>query len=94
MVTPSTGGTITSIAIQPGQYVEAQQVLLRLNDVQETIKLERLRKEFHVQQINRLKNPHDLVAQQQLATLRLRQACALSDVHDVTGFQQRAAGVI
>src|SRR5215475_1250437 len=76
MVTASTGGTITSIAVQPGQYVEAQQVLLRLNDVQETIELERLQKEFHVQQINRLKNPHDLVAQQQLATLRAQTEAA------------------
>jgi membrane fusion protein (multidrug efflux system) len=84
MVTASTGGTITAIAVQPGQYVETNQELLRLNNVQETIELERLRKEFHVQQINRLKNPHDLVAQQQLATLRAQTEAAAQRLKERT----------
>ena len=90
IVTASTGGTITDIAIQPGQYVEAEQVLLHLNDVQETIELERLRKEFHVQQINRLKNPHDLVAQQQLATLRTQTEAAEQRLKERTMVAPRA----
>jgi multidrug efflux pump subunit AcrA (membrane-fusion protein) len=70
MVTAIAGGTITAIAVQPGQRVEAGQMLLSLNDVQEKIELERLRQEWHIQQINRLKNSHDPGAQQQLATIR------------------------
>lgn len=70
MVTAMAGGTITAIAVQPGQRVEAGQMLLALNDTQEKIELERLHKELHIQQINRLKNPYDASAQQQLATLR------------------------
>ena len=70
MVTAITGGTITAIAVQPGQHVEPGQVLLQLNDMQEKIELEHLHKELHIQQINRLKNPHDPGAQQQLATIR------------------------
>jgi membrane fusion protein, multidrug efflux system len=70
MVTAITSGTITAIAVQPGQRVEASQMLLSLNDMQEKIELERLHKEWHIQQINRLKNPHDPGAQQQLATVR------------------------
>ena len=69
-VTAITGGTITAIAVQPGQRVEAGQMLLSLNDTQEKIELERLHKEWRIQQINRLKNPHDPEAQQQLATVR------------------------
>src|SRR5438445_7193723 len=90
MVTASTRGTITSIAVQPGQYVEAQHVLLRLNDVQETIELERVRKEFYVQHINRLKNPHDLVAQQQLATLRAQTEAAEQRLKERTMVAPRA----
>jgi membrane fusion protein (multidrug efflux system) len=93
MVTASTGGTITSIAVQPGQYVEANQVLLRLNDVQETIELERLRKESHVQHINRLKHPHDLVAQQQLATLRAQTEAAEQRLKERTLVAPRAGMV-
>ncbi len=70
MVTARTGGTIASIAVQPGQHVETNQELLRFNDVQETIELEQLRQEFHAQQVHRLKNPYDPVAHQQLATTR------------------------
>ena len=65
-------------------------MLLRLNDVQETIELERLRKEFHVQQINRLKNPHDLVAQQQLATLRAQTEAAEQRLKERTIVAPRA----
>lgn len=70
IVTAITGGTITAIAVQPGQHVEPGQMLLQLNDVQEKIALERLHKELHIQHINRLNNPHDPGAQQQLATIR------------------------
>ena len=59
-----------SITIQPGQHVEAAQELLRLNDSQEKIDLQRLRQELHIQKIHRLNHPHDAAAQQQLATLR------------------------
>jgi multidrug efflux pump subunit AcrA (membrane-fusion protein) len=69
-VTAISGGTITSITVQPGQHVEAAQELLRLNATQEKIDLERLRQEFHIQQIHRLNNPHDAAALQQLATIR------------------------
>ncbi len=93
MVTASTGGTITAIAVQPGQHVAAQQELLRLNDVQETIELERLRKDFYVQQINRLKNPQDLMAQQQLATLRAQIEAAEQRLKERTIFAP-CAGMI
>jgi multidrug efflux pump subunit AcrA (membrane-fusion protein) len=70
-VTALTGGTITDINVQPGQRVKANQLLLRFSDVQERIALNQLRRALNVQQINRLKNPNDPVAQQQVATVRV-----------------------
>lgn len=93
MVTAITGGTITAIAVQPGQYVEPRQVLLSLNDRQEKIELERLHKELHMQQINRLKNPHDPAAQQQLATLRAQVDTAQKRLAERTVFAPRAGMV-
>jgi len=70
VVSTIAGGLITDIAVQPGQHVEADQLLLRFNDEQEKIEFERLNQEFNSQQANRLKNPNDATAQQQLATVR------------------------
>jgi len=70
IVTALTGGSITEIAVQPGQRVEAHQLLLRFNDEQERIELERLQRELNLQQISWLKNQDDPTAQQQLATVR------------------------
>jgi hypothetical protein len=70
-VTALAGGTIADINVRPGQRVEANQLLLRFSDVQENIALNQLRRALNVQQINRLKNPNDPVAQQQLATVRV-----------------------
>lgn len=69
-VTALVGGTITDIRVQPGQRVAAGQLLLRFNDVQERIELDRLHQELNLQEINRLKNPNDAVAPQQLAAVR------------------------
>ena len=93
MVTAITGGTITAIAVQPGQHVEAGQVLLSLNDMQEKIELERLHKEWHIQQINRLKNPHDPGAQQQLATIRTQVDTAEKRLAERTVFAP-CAGIV
>ncbi len=90
MVTAIAGGTITAIAVQPGQHVEAGQMLLSLNDMQEKIELERLHKEMHIQQINRLKNPHDPGAQQQLATVRAQVETAEKRLAERTVFAPRA----
>ena len=70
MVTAITDGTIAAIAVRPGQRVEANQLLLHFNDLPEKIELEHLTQELNTQQINRLRNPNDLLAQQQLANAR------------------------
>ncbi|HSX81009.1 MAG TPA: HlyD family efflux transporter periplasmic adaptor subunit [Candidatus Saccharimonadia bacterium] len=93
MVTAITGGTITAIAVQSGQHVESGQMLLSLNDMQEKIELERLHKEWHIQQINRLKNPHDPGAQQQLATVRAQVDTAEKRLAERTVFAP-CAGIV
>jgi len=70
LVTATTGGTIRRIAVQPGQQIQIRQPLVYFDDSQERIELERLQNDFNSQQLNRLKNPNDPAAHQQLATLR------------------------
>jgi len=70
IVTAAAGGPIRRIAVQPGDQVQANQPLVYFDDSQERIELERLRNDFNSQQINRLKNPNDSAAIQQIATLR------------------------
>jgi membrane fusion protein (multidrug efflux system) len=89
-VTAISGGTITSITIQPGQHVEAAQELLRLNDTQEKIDLQRLRQELHIQHIYRLNHPHDAAAQQQLATLRAQVESAAKRLQERVIYAPRA----
>jgi HlyD family secretion protein len=68
-VTAITSGTIERIAVHPGEKVEANQPLVHFDDRQERIELERLNREFEAQQLNRLKNPNDATAGQQVAAL-------------------------
>jgi membrane fusion protein (multidrug efflux system) len=70
LVTATTAGTIRRIAIQSGQKIQEGQPLLYFDDFQERIELARLRNDFNSQQVNRLKNPNDPVAYQQLAALK------------------------
>jgi multidrug efflux pump subunit AcrA (membrane-fusion protein) len=69
-VTAVSDGTITEVATHPGQRVEENQLLFRLNDTSERIELERLNSELDIQQVKRLTNPNDPLAQQQLSTIR------------------------
>jgi multidrug efflux pump subunit AcrA (membrane-fusion protein) len=70
------GGLITEIAVRPGQRVEAGELLLRFNDLQDKIEFERAKREFNSLQINRLKNPGDATAEQRLATVRAQMEVA------------------
>jgi membrane fusion protein (multidrug efflux system) len=92
-VTALTGGTIAEITVQSGQRVEANQVLLRFSDVQERIELNQLRRALKVQQINRLKNPNDPVAQQQLASVRVEVETAEKRLKERAVLAPRAGNV-
>jgi multidrug efflux pump subunit AcrA (membrane-fusion protein) len=89
-VTASASGAIRRIAVRSGERVEAKQPLLYFDDLQERIELERLRNDFNSQQLNRLKNPNDSSAQQQLATLRAQIEAAEARLKQRTLFAPRA----
>jgi len=93
IVTAITGGTIHDIAVQPGQTLEAGQPLLHFDDFQERIELERLHKDFNSQQVNRLKNPNDPIAHQQVASLRTQIETAERRLKERTLLAPRAGKV-
>src|SRR5262249_16447230 len=64
------GGTITEIAVKPGQRVAANQLLLRFYDIPEATELNRLNREYELELVKSLNSPHDAAAQQQLAFMR------------------------
>ncbi len=90
LVTATTGGTIRHIAVQPGQQIQIGQPLVYFDDSQERIELERLRNDFNSQQLNRLKNPNDPVAHQQVAMLRSQIEAAERRLKERTVLASRA----
>lgn len=76
------GGTISEIAVKPGQRVEANQLLLRLYDVQEASELNRLNREYELQLVKSLNAPRDAAAQQQLAFMREQKQAAVARLNE------------
>ncbi len=73
-------GTLTAVEVDPGDAVEAGQLVARLYGAQEVAELERIRNEFDLGLVDRLRNPADpsgavslsaLAAQKRLAEARL-----------------------
>ncbi|MGH9869342.1 MAG: efflux RND transporter periplasmic adaptor subunit [Candidatus Polarisedimenticolia bacterium] len=69
-ITAVTGGTVTSVDVQPGETVGAGQPMVRLYDRQESAELERTRREFELLLVSYLKNPSDAGLRQSLIALR------------------------
>jgi multidrug resistance efflux pump len=63
-------GTIESVEVLPGQSVESGQVLVSFLAEQETAQLQRIREEFELQLLARLRNPNDVEAERELRRLR------------------------
>jgi multidrug resistance efflux pump len=63
-------GTIEFIDVLPGQQVTAGQVLVRFRAEREGAQLERVREEFELQLLARLRNPNDADAERELRRLR------------------------
>lgn len=77
-VTATSDGTVSEVAVQPGQRVEAGRLLVRFHGAREAADLERIEREFELQLINRLRNPADPGAEQGLLTLRAERELARS----------------
>ena len=93
LVTAISGGTVHDIAVEPGQTVDAGQPLLHFDDLQERIELERLYRDFNSLQVNRLTNPNDPIAHQQVATLRTQIEAAERRIKERTLLAPRAGKV-
>lgn len=62
--------TVNSVEVQPGQRVEAGQVLVRFESTREQAEYERVNHEFELQLANRLRDPLASGSQQTVAALR------------------------
>jgi membrane fusion protein (multidrug efflux system) len=68
-LTALTPGTVLSVSVEPGQRVARGELLVRFHDTTETDELERIKREFELQLVNRLRDPTDAAARQALTNL-------------------------
>jgi membrane fusion protein (multidrug efflux system) len=69
-VAAAAAGAIASIDVEPGETVREDQILVRLGDIAERADYESTRDDFHAQLRNRLLDPTDEAAAQQLRALQ------------------------
>ncbi|MFP2928995.1 efflux RND transporter periplasmic adaptor subunit [Pyxidicoccus sp. 3LG] len=92
-LTVQEAGVVTSVAVQPGQHVEAGQVLVTFASDEEHGALERIRSEFDLQLVRFLRNPVDETARQALTSLRAEREQAEARMATRT-LRARFAGVV
>lgn len=80
MVTSTVAAPVESIDVNPGQWVEAGDVLVRFVATEETSELARATAEFDLSLVRLLADPNDGVAKQTLASLRSRREAAKNSV--------------
>lgn len=81
-ITAPTGGSVQMLAVEPGQRVEAGQLLARLHDTAEAAELERVEDEWQVRLREYLFAPADESARRALATLRAEREQARARLED------------
>jgi membrane fusion protein (multidrug efflux system) len=77
-VTAHGGGVVATVEVQPGQRVEAGQVLVTLQAEEERDRLTRLEHEFELLLVRYMRTPSDEAARQALTTLRAEREFARS----------------
>ncbi len=77
-VTATAGGTVSSLAVQPGDRVRKDQLLLTLYSAEEAASLRRLDRELESKLVQRLQAPSDPVVAQDLMALRSERELAQS----------------
>jgi pyruvate/2-oxoglutarate dehydrogenase complex dihydrolipoamide acyltransferase (E2) component len=92
-LTATTPGTVASVAVEPGQRVEAGALLVTLTADKERAQLERLEQEFNLQLARSLRDPSDQAARQSLVTLRVERDLAHARLADLS-LRAPGAGVV
>lgn len=75
-LTATTDGTVSEVAVRPGQRVESGRLLVRFYGAREAAELERIERELEMQLIARLRNPADTGAERALISLRAERELA------------------
>jgi membrane fusion protein (multidrug efflux system) len=81
-LTARAAGTVSSVNVQPGQRVTADQVLVTFYTGGEVSALERVEQEFELQLIRVLDKPSDETARQALTTLRAERELARAKLEE------------
>jgi membrane fusion protein (multidrug efflux system) len=83
-LTATRAGTVASIAVEPGEQVEAGALLVSLTSDNERAQLERIEQEFNLQLARTLRDPADQAARQSLLTLRVERDLARSRLSELS----------
>ncbi len=70
MVTATSPGSIEAFDVNPGEFVEQGDILIRLHDSEEMAELRRLTTEFNLQLVRVMLSPGDATAKQSLGNLK------------------------
>ncbi len=92
-VTVHTSGNIAAVLAQPGERVERDAIVARLDDVDQRAAVDRVGKEFETQLRNHMLDPNDASADASLRTLRLQLEQARAALDD-RAIRARSAGTI
>jgi len=92
-VTARSGGPLVSVEVTPGQHVEAEQLLARLDDIEARAAVDQLQREFDDQLRTRLQNPSDASAMKSVFGLR-GQLAAARTVLEQRELRAARAGVV
>ncbi len=92
-VTAPVAGTVSTLEVRPGQRVAAGELLVRLYGAQEAAELERVRREFELGLLDRLRHPADPSAARALGGLRTQKRRAEAHLEE-RSVRSPAAGVV
>ncbi len=92
-LTATAPGSVSAVAVRPGQRVAAGEPLVELYSAAELADKNRIEREFELRLIDRLRNPGDLASAQALATLRAEREQAEARLAERT-VRAPAAGVV
>ncbi|HKP64026.1 MAG TPA: HlyD family efflux transporter periplasmic adaptor subunit [Polyangiales bacterium] len=92
-LTAKGAGTVATIAVEPGDQVEAGALLATLTSDNERAQLERLEHEFNLQLTRTLRDPSDQAARQSLVSLRVDRDLARERLDDMS-LRAETAGIV